>query len=286
MLPGPRRSLARRFRKAHGYYPDLFEPRSLSEKVQWIKLHCDLSPLVPYVDKFEVRQFVRRRIGEDYLVPLIGLYDRFDAIDVARLPSAFAMKATHGCGWNILVPGASSVDWEDAQRRMETWLTTDYSQLGGENCYRAMKRRILIEEFLRDPCGDLRDYKFYCCEGEPLGAHVDIDRFGDHQYRVFDAAWREFEKADPRTAAKVPPVPRPEKLQEMLEICRALSQGFPYVRVDLYYTGGRIFFGELTFTPGNGFSSFDPVESDYYFGAPFEVRKYLRRPYVQAEHLV
>lgn len=284
-LPRSRHAIRWNFRRAHGYEPNLEAPRSLSEKLQWVKLNCDLRPLARYVDKYEVRAFVRSRIGEDFLIPLHGLFDDFDSVPLTALPPSFAMKATHGSGWNLLVKDKSTLDWGRARKQMNAWLSSDYARRTGEMNYAGLRGRILIEQLISDPSCDLRDYKFYCCEGEPLGAHVDIDRFGDHRYRVYDADWSEFAKSDPRDALGVPEVPRPARLKEMLEICRALSRGFPYVRVDLYYTCGKVYFGELTFTPASGYSPFDPVESDFYFGAPFDVQPYRSRPYVDVQRL-
>jgi hypothetical protein len=262
------------FRKVHGYALDMENPRSLSEKIQWIKANCDLEPLAPFIDKYSVRGFVRERIGEQYLVPLIGVYDRFDDIDIDSLPKRFVMKATHGCGWNILVKNKGCINWKRVRAKMNRWLRSNYYDVYGETCYRNLKGRIIIEDYLEDPNGPLKDYKFYCCNGEPLGLHVDIDRFGDHTYRIYDAEWKEFVKK--KHYRKIPPnVPKPDKLDELLDVCRRLSNGFSYVRVDLYYVDGRMFFGELTFTPGNGMAAFDPVESDYYFGKPLDVGQYV-----------
>lgn len=262
------------FRKVHGYPLDMENPRSLSEKIQWIKANCSLEPLAPFVDKYTVREFVRERVGENYLVPILGVYDRFADIDIDSLPELFVMKATHGSGWNILVRNKGRVNWKKLRAKMDRWLRSDYCGVYGEMCYKDLKGRIIIEEYLEDSEGPLKDYKFYCCNGKPLGLHVDINRFGDHAYRIYDAEWNEFVKK--KRSRKSPPyIPMPDKLGEMLDVCQKLSSGFSYVRVDLYYANGRIFFGELTFTPGNGMSPFDPVESDYYFGAPLDVRKYV-----------
>ena len=271
----------RRFQKVHGYPLNLQSPRSLSEKVHWIKLNCDLEPLSVFVDKYTVREFVTERIGSDYLIPLIGVYQQFEDIDLAALPQSFVIKATHGCGWNVLVKDKSSIDWDLIRCKINNWLEQSFYTYSGEANYRNLKGRIIVEEFLHAPDGDLRDYKFYCCNGEPLGAHVDIDRFGVHQYRTYDAKWKEFEKESPVTAVDIPQIPKPEKLDEMLEVCRKLSRGFPYVRVDLYYTSGKVYFGELTFTPGDGMATFDPVEADFFFGEPFDVLPLLHRPYVE-----
>ncbi len=268
------RSLKRNFHKIHGYPLNLKAPRSLSEKINWIKLYRDLKPLAPFVDKYAVREFVKDRIGEEYLIPLIGLFNRFDDIDIGRLPGSFVLKTTHGSGWNIIVKDKNVVDWQSTRRIVNSWLKSDYSLLSGEDNYRNIKGRIVIEKYIQDSAGRLDDYKFYCCHGKPLGLHVDIDRFGNHGYRIYDADWNEFVKTT-QPAKHLPYIPRPENLKELLEVCRKLSAGFSYVRVDLYDVDGRIYFGELTFTPGGGMAAFDPVESDYYFGKPLDVRHYV-----------
>jgi hypothetical protein len=212
--------------------------------------------------------------GRGYLIPLIGVYERFADVDVDTLPAAFAMKITHGSGWNIIVKDKTKIDWKEARRKVTGWLRSDYSLVYGEANYRNLKGRILIEEHLEDSLGRLDDYKFYCCDGEPLGLHVDIDRFGNHGYRIYDAHWNEFVKTG-HTGEDIPHVTRPDKLNELLDVCRKLSAGFSYVRVDLYYVDNHIYFGELTFTPGDGMSRFDPVESDYFFGEPLDVKHYV-----------
>jgi hypothetical protein len=273
-IPGKKNYLKWMFHKLHGYPLDMENPRSLSEKIQWIKANCDLEPLSLFIDKYSVREFVKERVGEKYLIPLIGVYDRFDDIDIDSLPKRFVMKATHGCGWNILVKDKIQVNWKKVRAKINRWLRSNYCDVHGEMCYKNLNGRIIIEDYLEDSVGPLNDYKFYCCNGEPLGLHVDIDRFGDHTYRIYDAEWNEFVKK--KQSQTIPPhVPKPDKLDELLDVCRKLSNGFSYVRVDLYYTDERIFFGELTFTPGNGMAPFDPVESDYYFGKPFDVKQYV-----------
>lgn len=268
------KSMKRRFQKIHGYPLNLKTPRSLSEKINWIKLYRDLKPLAPFVDKYAVRDFVKDRIGEEYLIPLIGLFDRFADISIDSLPGSFVLKATHGSGWNIIVKDKTGVDWQATRRIVNSWLKSDYALLSGEDNYRNIKGRIMIEEYIQDSAGRLDDYKFYCCHGKPLGLHVDIDRFGSHGYRIYDADWNEFVKTT-RPVKHLPHIPRPDKLDELVDICRRLSAGFSYVRVDLYYVDGRIYFGELTFTPGGGMAAFDPVESDFYFGEPLDVTHYI-----------
>lgn len=261
------------FLRAHRYPLNLDNPQSLSEKIQWIKLNCKLEYLELLVDKYSVREFVKKRISEKYLIPLVGVYDRFDDIDIISLPEKFVMKATHGSGWNIIVDDKSRIDWKKAGVKMTKWLKTNYYEISAESCYKNLKGRIVIEHYLADSTGPLKDYKFYCCNGEPLGLHIDIERFGCHTYRVYDAQFNEFVK-EKQNGNMPPSVLKPDKWDEMLDVCRKLSSGFSFVRVDLYYTDGNIFFGELTFTPGSGLSPFDPVRSDYYFGKYLDVRQY------------
>lgn len=261
----------------HGYYLNLGNPRSLSEKINWIKLNCNLESLAPFVDKYDVRNFVKKRVGEKYLVPIIGIYDHFDQIDFHSLPQAFAMKATHGWNWNILVKDKYQIDWSAARAQMNKWLKLNYYNTNLEAVYKNLKGRIIIEELLQDSSGDLKDFKFYCCNGVPRGAHVDFHRYGNHQYRVYDAQWNEFIKTNLKENPP-PVIPKPVKLEELLDICRKLSRGFSFVRVDLYYTDGRIYFGEMTFTPGDGLEVFDPVKSDFYLGEAFNVKNYTNSP--------
>jgi hypothetical protein len=261
------------FRLVHGYPLNLDNPRSLSEKIQWIKLNCKLELLAPFVDKYEVREFVKKRAGEKYLVPLIGIYDHFDQIDLDSLPIAFAMKATHGCGWNILVNDKHQVDWNKARAQIKKWLKSNYYDAHLEPIYKNIKGRIIIEELIRDSSGELKNFKFYCCNGAPMGAHVNINCIVNHECRVYDTGWKEFIKKN--CPKELPPIiPKPVKLEELLDICCKLSKGFPFVRVDLYYTDERIYFSELTFTPANGLEPFDPVSIDFYFGEAFAIKDY------------
>ncbi len=273
---GLKQLLRVQFEKTHGYPLNLDRPVSLSEKIMWIKLNHRLDELAPYVDKVAVRDFVRKTIGENHLIPCLGVYDHFDEIDFDALPNRFVMKASHGSKWNIIVKDKTAFDKQAAKAKFQQWLKMTYGTLSDETCYRPLKGKILIEGYLEDDSGSLRDYKFYCCNGEPLGLHVDFDRFGDATYRVYDTHWHEFKKTKP--TLPVPPIlPKPENFDEMLEVCRKLSSGFSYVRVDLYNCNNQIYFGELTFTPGDGRAVFNPVWVDYFFGEPLDVKTYQPR---------
>jgi hypothetical protein len=261
------------FRKALGYSLNLKEPKSFNEKIQWLKIYGELEQYSKYVDKYDVRAFVKEVIGEEYLIPLIGIYDTFEEIDFNLLPSSFVIKATHGSGWNLIVDRKEELDLKDAEKKIKQWLKESFYQLTGERNYRGIIGRILIEELLRDPSGDLKDYKFFCFDGKPKYIEVHGNRYTDHRCSNYDLEWNLLPVKSGIENLKEP-VDKPKQLKDMLEICSILSKGFSFVRVDLYNTKGRIYFGELTFTPANGFEPISPREMDYKFGSYLDLNEY------------
>ena len=247
-------------------WPDLANPRSLSEKIQWLKLnHRD--PLLPRcVDKYLARKYVAQTVSEDILVPLIGVYESVDEVLFEDLPDAFVLKATHGSGWNLLCRSKAVFDVEQARQAMASWLSSNFHGVGREWAYREIQPRIVCEEFLREDDGEPpTDYKLFCFHGEPEFIQADFDRFQSHRRNLYDTEWNllpctlEY-PGDPRNHEA------PALLGEMLEVARKLSRHFPFVRVDLYATGSQVYFGELTFYPGKGVERFSPVEYDRKFG--------------------
>lgn len=285
MFPGMVRKLKikrmeRKLSKKHGRAVNIQNPRSLSEKIQWMIHHCDLSPLSVLVDKLTVRDFVAERVGSEYLIPLVGTYERFDEIDFDALPQAFVLKATHGSGWYAVVTDKSTVDWDLIREKVNDWLGRSFEKWHGETNYRGLKGKIILEKFLQDQGGDPLEFKFYCCHGEVMGLHVAFDR-AEHQYRTYTADWQEFKKKTPDADDAAPRISRPANLDEMMNVCRKLAAGFPFVRVDLYDVSGKVYFGELTFTPGAGIDPLDTAEADFYFGDHFDVRFFLDCPHMQ-----
>ena len=254
-----------RFKRRHGYEPDLKNPKTLSEKIQYLKVYGHLEQFSKYVDKYDVREFIKETVGEELLIPLIGIYERTNDIDFKSLPHSFVTKATHGSGWNIIVQNKIRLDWNSAMKKMDKWLKTNYYRKFGESQYKSLKGRILIEKYMSDSTDDLKDYKFFCFHGEPQFIQVDGDRFAGHKRDIYDLNWNKlpvklFYENLPQ------PVAKPEKLDDMLQICRKLSREFAFVRVDLYFINDRTYFGELTYCPANGFQLFDPVQYDHIFG--------------------
>lgn len=259
-------------------------PIDFNEKLQWLKLHYRNPLMVTCADKWAVREFVKKRIGEKYLAECIGAYDDVEKIPLAELPSQFVLKATHGSGWNIICPDKAKIDWNLAKRKMRKWLKSDFSKNGREWQYHEIKPQIICEKFLIDPEAPvLRDYKLFTFKGETKyiwvdftenadgshGAHVEQEvgysnpkvAEGCVRYRnIYDAQWNFMEGRGSLYPCKdTASIKKPECLNEMIEVARKLACDFPQCRVDLYVLGGkRIVFGELTFTSGNGCNAFYP----------------------------
>lgn len=241
-------------------------PVTFSEKIQWIKLRDRNPKYANLADKYAVRDYVRRTIGEFYLIPLVGVWERPEQIPFASLPEAFILKGTHGSGWNIICPDRDSIDVDSVRSSLHGWLSSDYYEVGREWVYKGIPPRIIAEELLITEDGsDLKDYKFFCFNGEPKYIQVDIDRQTDHRRLFYDLNWKRmpFSLGYPPSAEGVLP---PENLQDMIAVARKLSEPLRFARVDLYSHGGRTLFGEITFYPGNGMEKFDPPEYDRILG--------------------
>ena len=258
-------------------------PTDFNEKLQWLKQHYRNPLMVTCADKCAVREFVKERIGEQYLAECIGVYDDVDKIPFDDLPNQFVLKATHGSGWNIICPDKAKIDWNLAKKKMRKWLKSDFSRNGREWQYHEIKPQIICEKFLVDPDSPmLRDYKLFTFKGVTKYVWVDfaepIDKSekpieqkvgyskpkivdGLARYRnIYDVQWNFMSgRGSLHPCKETDVITKPECLKEMIEVARKLACDFPQCRVDLYVLGGkRIVFGELTFTGGNGCNAFYP----------------------------
>ena len=235
-------------------------PVTLSDKVSYIELH-EQSPLAPLcTDKYMVRKYVTEKGLSDILVPLAGgPWKSVEEIDFDALPDSFALKATHGCKMNYLVPEKSKLDVGKCQSEVQRWLNTTYGGYSIEPHYLHIPHRVYAEKFLKDAV-QLIDYKIHCLNGEPAFILVCSNRQanGDVAMKVtldlFDLDWKPIPELIPSgmEVAGDGSVPKPKKLEQMLSIARIISKDFKFVRVDLYELIDTIYFGELTFTPGCG----------------------------------
>lgn len=251
----------RQFEATLGRPPDLIKPRLFCDKITWLLLNYRPRSLSKLADKYEVRHYVAERAGQRYLIPLVakGIYTSIDEIDWCELPDSFALKATHGCKWNIICESKDRVDRRRSLSRLSEWLRLNFYWYGREWIYRDIKPRIIAEAFLGDMHGKSPpDYKFFCFDGEPRLIQVDTDRFTNHMRGFFTPAWKRTPMLMTYPSIDHDPPP-PKCLAEMLDVSRKLSAGHRFVRVDLYESNQSVYFGEMTFLPGRGI---EPFEND------------------------
>ena len=256
-----------------GQRMDLENPTTFNEKIQWIKLHGEDPLLTKLADKYEVRSWVAERIGQEYLVPLLGVWDSADDINFTQLPNRFVLKANHGCGWNVIVKDKSKINEADVRRRLNRWLKTCFSFVGSfEMQYRGIEPRIIAEEYMENGGGDIYDYKFWCFKGKCHYVQFLSERQKHLKMVFFDRDWNVMPFVYDHPRNENPP-PRPDNLDEMLRLAETLATGFEYVRVDFYrLNDGTIKFGEMTFTSANGQCKWDPPEWNLKIGQMFDVR--------------
>ncbi len=241
-------------------------PSTFNEKTIWLKMHHRARNATCLADKVAVKEFVRAKVGGEYIVPTLAVYEHADQIDYTRLPATFVLKTNHGSGWNIICHDKNKLDWQNTRRQLNQWLATDYSRIGKEYQYAEIPRRILCEPLLGGGRQDLNDYKVFCFSGKPTFIQVDVDRFLDHRRCFFDAEWTRvpFTTLYPLAERDIP---RPAPLREMLEVAAVLSSELVFARVDFYVVESRLYFGEVTLHHGGGFEPFLPRIYDAKLGA-------------------
>ena len=248
---------------------DVEHPRGFNQKIQWLKLYHRDPLYTRLADKVAVRDVVRERIGEEYLVPLLGAWEHFDDIDLDALPQQFALKCNHDCGSVVLCKDKASFDVAQACAKIEGCLKKNcyYEHPYREWQYRDIPPKVIAEPYLTDPSGrEIDDYKIYCFNGVPRFVSVHSGRFsGKCLVTFFDMAWNAF-PFDVGYERHPPSFPPPERFEEMVSLSAALAKDIPHVRVDWYCLGGKPYFGEMTFTSHGGYHVFNPPEWNATFG--------------------
>lgn len=256
------------YRNRMGYWMDFDNPKTFNEKLQWLKLNDRKPEYTTMVDKNAVKNYVADIIGDQYLIPTLGVWDKFDDINFDALPNQFVLKCTHDSGGLVICKDKSKLDKKAAKTKIEKSLATDFYRLGREWPYKNVPRRIIAEQYMEDEKDkDLKDFKFMCFNGEVQSTFVCSDRATGKGLHVtfFDRDWNKlpFERHYP---ASIEPIPQPINYHRMMTLAEKLSRNIPFVRVDFYEINGNVYFGELTFFPGCGTEEFNPVEWDYKFG--------------------
>ncbi len=256
------------YQNVTGFKLDLEKPMSYNEKIQWIKLHGITPIMVKLTDKYEVRRWVKNKIGEEYLIPLLGVWNNFEEIKIDMLPNEFALKCTHGCAWNEIVKDKKKWDSKAAKKKFDKWMKINYAFRGGLQLqYKDIIPRIIAEEYLENEDGDLFDYKFWCFEGKVEFIMFLSERNKGLRMNNYDNEWNllPFTYNYSNSNKKIK---RPEKLDEMIKLAEKLSEGFSHVRVDLYFLNdGTIKFGEMTFTSCNGICKWSNENINNYLGS-------------------
>lgn len=251
---------------------NLNNPQTFNEKIQWLKLYDRHPEYTMMVDKYAAKQYVASKIGDDYIIPTLGVWTKFDEIDFDKLPNQFVLKCTHDSGGLVICKDKSTLDITAAKRKIEHCLKRKYYYIHREWPYKNVPPRIIAEKYMTDNVNTstnetLKDYKFYCFDGKVRFLMINSDRnskmstkadYFDRDFNWLDFTWG-YEHANVR------PV-KPDCFDEMISISEKLSKGLPHVRVDLYECNGQIYFGELTFYDGSGFDKIEPIEWDYKIG--------------------
>ena len=253
-------------------------PKDYTEKIQWLKLYNKDERLIKLADKYEVRNFIKEKGYEEILVPLYGVYDDVEKIDLSTLPNKFILKANHGSGFNLIVKDKNKIDWQKQKKIIKAWLDTDYSLRVREWAYHHIKPMITIEEFLEDPNHfEIMDYKFYTFNGEVKFLILDsnVADYVNTKRNVFDRDFKEIKDlfiGDYRPNENFEFI-KPKNFEKMIEIAESLSKDFVHVRVDFYNIDGKIYFGEMTFYPHFGMDNIQPPQANRMMGNWIDLNK-------------
>lgn len=244
---------------------NLDNPKTFSEKIQWLKLYNRRPEYTTMVDKLEVKRFIANMIGQEYIIPTLGVWEKFEDIDFNTLPNQFVLKTTHGGGNSgvVICKDKSKFNVVSARNKINNSLKSDIYTKFREWPYKNIKKLIIAEAYIEEKGHkDLPDYKFFCFNGIPMYCQVIRNRNTTETIDYYDMEWNHMEFVGLNPVAKngVSPVPKPHNLENIKSICEKLSKDIPFLRVDLYITNEKVYFGELTFFPMSGLGEFRPKE--------------------------
>lgn len=267
-----------RYRFQMGKWPNLDNPTLFTEKIQWLKLHNRHPQYSIMVDKYTAKDYVASRIGNKYIIPTLGLWNSPKEIEWDKLPNQFVLKTTHGGGNGgvVICRDKNSFNKKEAIRKLLENQHSDIYDSLREWPYKDVKPRILAESLIETERGeskDLSDYKFFCFDGEPRLCQVIRDRNTQETIDFYDMEWNHMEIVglNPEVKNGVIPVTKPSPLKKMIEISRTLSKDIPFLRVDLYVIGEKVYFGEMTFFPASGIGTFRPKEWNEILGGLIDI---------------
>ena len=260
------------YKKNVGVWPNLYNPKTFTEKIQWLKLHNRKPEFSVMVDKLLVKDYVAKRIGEQYIIPTLATWNRVEDIDVSKLPNQFVLKWNHDSGSIVICKDKTKFNINEARLKLAPGQRRNGFWYGREWPYKNVKPVIIAEKYMEESTkpdvSDLTDYKFYCFNGAPKYCQVIRDRRSNETIDFYDMDWNHmpFIGLTPHARNGLTPVPKPQNLDVMQRICSVLARGMSFVRIDLYEINGCEYFGEITFYPASGFGVFTPTEWDKHLG--------------------
>lgn len=266
----PEKYIPHVFELRMGKLPNLDAPQTYNEKLCWMKLYYHNPLFTKLVDKYEVKDYVAEKIGSQYIIPTIVVWDRVEDIEWDKLPNQFVLKCTHDSGGLVICKDKSKLDIAKAKKKLNHSLKKNYYYDGFEWPYKDVKPRIIAETYMEDTkTQELRDYKFFCFDGEVKALFIATERQKvgeDVKFDFFDADFNHLPFRQGHENAAVLPE-KPICFEEMKRLAAVLSEGLPHARIDFYEVDGKIYFGEITFFHHGGWTRFDPEEWDYTFGS-------------------
>jgi len=271
-----RNTLEKDFYEKLGYRLNLERPKTFNEKIQWLKCYYSDSLMSQCADKIEARKLIGEWIGEKYLIPVYGIFDTVEDIRLGELPNSFVLKPTHTSGRVIICKDKKKINWNVEFKKVKNWLKENYYYQNGEWVYKDIKPKIICEQLLH---GEIIDYKFMCFNGIPKLMFTCTEREKNLKVTFFDLSFNRlnFIRKYPASDARIE---KPQNWDLMIELSKKLSSRFPFVRVDFYENFGKLYFGELTFFPGNGFEKFYPDYWDEKIGELLDLDK-VNKKYVK-----
>lgn len=249
---------------------NLKNPKTYNEKLQWLKLYDRKPEYSRMVDKVEAKKYVSSIIGEEYIIPTLGVYDKFEDIDFDQLPNQFVLKCTHDSGGIFVCNDKTKIDINKAKKNLKKSLSINYFYQNREWVYNDILPRIIAEEYMVDESGyELKDYKFFCFNGEVKSLFIASERQkvgAETKFDFYDLEFNHlpFTNGHPNALNAIL---QPLNFDLMIKLSSKLSEGIPHIRVDFYNINGKIYFGELTFFHWSGWMPFIPEEWDYKFGS-------------------
>ena len=251
---------------------NLTNPETLNEKLQWLKIHDRRPEYTIMVDKYEAKKYISDRIGQEYVVPTLGVWESFNDINFDVLPNQFVLKCTHDSGGLCICLDKSTFNITAARKKIESCLKHNYYWGQREWAYKNVKPRIIAEPYMVDESGvELKDYKVFCFNGKPDYVEVDFNRWIEHKLNPYDFEWNPLNFCDKSKNDYSANIPKPKRIKDMYRLAEKLSEGYPFLRVDFYAIYDRLYVGELTLCPGSGFIQFDPKEIDYKYGKKLKI---------------